>query len=740
MANQYFTRENLKNFLEWLKEKEPFETYNRAHQNSGLELKLLDDVDENGILQIGEGDPKRIMQGSYYYYLKGVNGINLHDFYVKDNRVMGEAMVQFKTNKNDGTIACDGGDDWKWILSDGGIVPVLRPDSSYQIHITSDQQENPTIFATLNKFESISVDDVVGGSSNVWIRIEYEVSGNSFEALSTEWLKGIDELLINKVLYAADGINFKAISINTLKTNNKLSNSANNPVLIVEFLEDRALDFSYLLKNINFDKFNMQIPAKNISSMRGMFMANSSNKSCTSIDLTGISDSNGFNPEGGVFKPAEAFVELFKGRKLKVDSDGTKLKLFGPQQSGLNTKYATSLKSMFENGPLLNIHCNPVYDPNNGANDPENYKHGPYNIFRRLNVTNCNDFSCMFAGCNINTIDMAWLLSEMDLSKVDWILRKESLSKDATCSYAEMFRGTNIKDESVKGIYDFIKTISNYDGYTNKEKQLKKLYLNGLFNSCSNINEAQIFDLSSLIRNHPQLKTVNLSQMFMNCKDLNNVPILDIVGYEEISQGSNGVTSTIYNPINPELETVLLSSMFEGSGTARTDINFNNFYLWRINPFLSKNGIVDYSKNFELKMDQMFYKCPLYKLKNGSGRVLNFGRRDSDIGNGDNCDMTRMFAETGYQGKPYNINFNMINGFMWEGDPSKTPGNCLEGGSVWDFANMYDMLDVKNSGEINIYNPLYGLGHKDYGDSIVYAGLKNRYMNSIIINNIKEYR
>ena len=742
-VNEYFTKENLKEFLAWLRDKEPYVKYDDPRLRSGLEL-YKSYIDNDGKLLVGEEENNELVikQGKYYYdnSSDGISGIKFGKFKTVDNTVMGESAIQFKTKNTQDIIKSEGGDDWNWITNIGtnssDYVPVFKPDSTYLIHLTSDHKK---VFAEVNHCETINMSDIVVGDSKVFIEITYETSSNSVSVISSEWLKKSNIInIVSDILFAADGSNYSSVELSALKNTNKLSCSSNNPKLLIQFTEEDIcnIDLSYLLNNISFKTFKIQMPARRISSMRYMFAGGSAissfYKTCYSIDLTGITNPDDFFLRGG--NPDDMYVGMFMNRKLQADNDGTKLKLFGRidgAKRGIDTSKATNLSYMFCNGPLKNVHCCPDENQTSSIKGSDtNYEHGVPNILRCLSFDSCINFKSMFSGCDISKINFFYILKNFNW---DNRLNNHSKSNELNCDFSGMFQSTNI--ENIDGISNFIYKVFKVP-MTNGEKlkRVTSINLSYLFDSCNNINDAsKFFNINSIgdfFRFESGLETINMSGMFSNCPNLSNTPTLILRHY-----------SYDYNTkdeYNPKLKDIDMSGMFQNSGNSLSDdkFNFRSFENWELS-FDTELSIEGEDAKYnsvlnELKMNNMFNNCPLWKLgkqnrsfifcnagdidKPCKSKLIPFNGSAGNITSAMQC--TGMFQNTVSNNTSYNLTFNIWTGDIDVYDDNQESINGIgETGIKFDtFEDYQDMLDTNNSG---IYSIIYDEHGKETGNASV---------------------
>lgn len=676
-----------------------FARYDKAKKYAGLELKEIS-VNEKGVLNIGEEIDENngewgIKQGKFYHYVDNgikMTSIKFSQFKTIDDTIMGEAVIQFEVGDKD--IIIDGLNalGWKWYQNGSNINnPVFKRNSLYMIHITTDHK---VCFAELNTFEELST------PKERCVEIIYANSSNTVELFNLNWYKNYNGLIRN-IYFAADGENYSLIDRSLFDNNNKLNCSSINPKLLIEFIEAKEQDdesncninFTNMLHDINFDQFYVRkLDANRIKSMKGMFSASytTSTAKFTSIDLTGI-----LNPAGFFVKGAEdtMFVDMFKNRRMNSDTSGENLKLFD-NGCGINTSKATNLARMFMNGPLQPAHCD---------QNKEN------NIINGLRFDNCWNYTEMFRGLQCNNIIFNNALG--------------SPNKDGEYNFTGMFSNSSIDNSAISNISNFIK------GIDEKCKPCTTLKLNSIFEGCNNITDASDFSFSEIFDNKRALIEVDLTKMFSGCALLTNVPVL-----------------SLSHETHKNVTKLDLTSMFMDACKSTANINFGNFKNWILNfttPF--ENGVAEPTSI--IIMDSMFENCPLYKIQNGSGSVLEFcDKKSKHISGHPNC--SKMFAGTadpnGY--KSYNIKFNIWAGLYWDHSIDNPDSSDAKLDADRWFEGLNGMLDDRennnkellNKGFITIYN--YN-GLDEIGapyNSILYYGLYNYiYKDSNIRTNIR---
>ena len=440
-GSQFFTKDNFEQFLKWLAEEKPYATYDETKQNAGLELIEADVKD--GVFHACTPNTGKLEQGKYYWSADPVKALHIYPYESLDKAVMGESMIQFKTdpeyvepwNPDESNNSNKDEINPYWIISDGSKKPTFKKDSNYQIRLTTDHAGNH--FAYLNRYETVDVSNIQNSTDTenpiYWMEITYSVltSDYTFEPFSKKWVNAINNNAVNMIYYAPDGTSYSEKSISDLKSNNKLTANTNNPKILIEF-NVTPLDLSYMFENISVNTFKLKLDAANIESMSYMFAANNKTEKANSIDLTGIYNSKNFrHDEPGNYM----FTGLFKGRKIN-GADAVNLKLFGKDEdgelTGINTEFSLSLAEMFMNGPLISKHCNPNLANSATVNDENNYIDGPFNIFRNLKVSSCMDFTNMFSGYeNISMFNLRPLFKDSNNNSIiNWTHRCEATDKE----------------------------------------------------------------------------------------------------------------------------------------------------------------------------------------------------------------------------------------------------------------------------------------------------------------------
>lgn len=759
-GDRYFTKENFKDFLNYLNESHPFADYDETKFNAGLKL-IESSIDNDGILQICTPETQTMEQGSYYYSTTPVSGIKFYPYMVKDNKLMGEIMVQFQTVKDEFNAENFEIPDWiqYWFTSNGSLKPSYKSDSNYQIRITTDQDNN--FFGYINKYESINTSDITDSSSDEtnWIEIEYIVntSDYKFEAFSKGWVSK-NSNSIKKILFAPDGISYSEYT--PVNFNNNLTATCNYPRIIIEFKERTLLNvcpncgnslewplennicpncgeyintiadinLSDMLSYIDFNTFKSKIDASRISSMANMFSASNKNVSANSIDLTGIWNSDNFRADTN---DSYMFTGLFQGRKVN-DPDGTRLKLFGRDKDGkkigINTSKALSLANMFNNGPLTNKHCNPIH-----SNDENDYINGPFNIIRGLNINTCVNFTSMFNGCNVSKFNLkSWTDNINWASRVDQILNMLHENNTIQLNFTNMFSGTGIEDDQLNGINEFIKNISAFNSNSSKNTSVNSYIFTNMFNGCKSIKNASSIDLEHLFEHDDLLHTITMTGMFEECTGLIEGPIFNVSRKN-----------------NPNLDSILMERMFKKCGSAigeNSTLSFLNFSKWWFDyPHYESNGSIIKKTAPTISMTSMFEGVPMYKIATSlNSNIFNFcsndlTRKSSAVdyrsANGiyfarslNNSNMKDMFKNTGLSNKPYHINFNLDFGSIDEYDQDHINNNR--------FYNLENILDTTNTGNFNILQSKF-----DSGDQALFYILQEKmYKNDPNVRNkIRQY-
>lgn len=688
MSIKYFTDENLKTLITWINEK--YMKYDEAKINAGLiveKLEVEEGVDEDGstykIFNVGENG--LIQQGKCYIASEPVSKIIFNPYSILNDNIMGEVDIQFRTAGN--FIGADYKDsvaDWKWINTNNGLPPVFKKNSTYQIKLTSDQLG--TVFAEVNSFETININGGDVQQTSSFVKISYNPATTDFMPLSNNWLNNSNNN-ISQLLYAADGSNYTIIELDSLKKSNNLTRASmeKKPVLMITFNESGMVDLSELLNNISFDAFKIGINANRILNMCGMFRS-TSNKvtSCTSIDMTGITNPSGF------FENIECnplmFVSMFEGRKISNDSEGKNLKLFDVDvdgnYSGLDTSKATTLSRMFYNGAIS-----------------DRYVSGSNNIFKRLRMDSCYDFSYMFYGCNLSDVYM-----EDCMQNINWEMRTKAFKGEL--SYESMFENTNITDNALTQINGFVNTLSQYFNHNN-QSHVSVYNLRRLFKGCKYLEDLYRFDMSHIFEYENQMERFIATEIFANCESALAAPNVRIISNE----------TELTNLIQ-----ILMDGMFEGAFNNNSNVDLGNVGNWVIDLYNNNDIILD--------MSRMFAECPLYKLNKAldicnDQSSINLIKEDGPGGEegsiyGSRLVCNEMFIGTAGTGS-YSVNWNLKTGVV----PST--GKLLPGS---EFNNMLDFDNDKGYIYIN-----------DGVDSSLYKVLKSLYKDthldkSIIANEL----
>lgn len=711
--NKYFTKENFVTFLDFIKNK-----YAKYEDVSLSGLKTMKLSSSDGILNIGEdviddiegSIGMHINQGKYYYCEEPVAKINFFPYRMCDNRIMGEAAIQFKTENTNEVIEVSGGNDWKWFTGSGQI-PSFKGNSIYQINLSSDNADTPTIFAEVNSYETINMEEETETQYSSYIKITYNPSDAEFVTANYNWLNKVGEEVIG-VLYAADGKNFENVDIANLKKNNKLRKSSENkPIVLFKFDESSMVDFTDLLNNVSFYDFEIKINASRIKCMYRMFYNSSNNYKFNKIDLTGINESNRFFENESCLQ--QMFVSMFENCSMSGKDDGTKFKLFGKDgdiNTGIDTTNATTLSRMFCNGPLTDIHCNPD-QPNDDLND---FKNGPNNIFRRLRFDKCQNFSGMFSGCKFNDLTFKHIITNLD-----WNIRTAISNNEIILDFSNMFEVCPyINGIQLQEIFDLVINLFEYSKATSLDNINKKyvtvLNMDSMFAGCKSMDDLAQFGLN-WFQSEPYLREIHMAHIFEGCPRAYNVPIISLITSTEVD-----------NRQLANLFIVDMGYMFANSFTVNSEYELKNTQQWLIR--------AEDNPNIVISMESMFENCPLYNIKS---KKLSLWHQESSINliNEDSyitgsyiyesrIRCVNMFADTSNSSKPFDIDWFMKTGKLSD----STNKNHLP---IMEFKGM---LDENNAGRINIRG--YRPDLSDDRPYALYEVLKNVYANTNIYDNI----
>lgn len=464
---EYFTRDNLKTFLEKIK---------------GLYMKKADTLMGLKLTQgmlVGKKLVLETIESGHYYYSKTpIDSINLGLVGRSNSNVMGEAMIQFRTgvdyNHNLSEIS---GNKWCWIMDDGNSSPVFYPNSEYLIHITSDNQDEATIFARVTKYEKTSI-NVVNKNQ---IEITYKFvsnNANKFSPVNGSWVNQMGQY-IDQVLYSADGKNgSRSLQVSDLYNEIKCEavDGICTPKIVIVFKNDLTdLTLENIMYGKPFNTFKLSVGKDvKITSAKQAF------RDCSnvlSIDLTETTD----------WTSCTSYESMFYNCGKSTGATGI-LKL-----GGIDTSQATSLANMFNGCKLIN-----------SSNSEQ--------ITQQIKTDNCSNFDHMFYNTSLSNIDISGWNTDDDLTL-----------SNLTINCSHMFGDTSINDNDLSQISGFI------DKMYDKLRGRNRLVLNysNMFNKCQGISNLSQFSGLN-IDNKFDIAELLADYMFSVCTHIRSFPVLNV--------------------------------------------------------------------------------------------------------------------------------------------------------------------------------------------------------------------
>lgn len=472
IITEYFTSDNLKTFLQNIRDRY------MTKKDTLMGLKL-----EQGKLAGKTLVLDTIFPGYYYYSKTPVESINLGLMKRSNSNVMGEAMIQFKTSEDyKHNMSEISGNKWYWIMDDGNSSPVFYPNSEYLIHITSDNQDEATVFARVTKYEKTSIN--VTNKNQIEITYKF-VNSNKFSPVNGSWVHQMEQY-IDHVLYSADGKNgSKSLQVSDLYGDIKCEavDGICTPKIVIVLKNDLT---ELTLENIMYDKsfntFKLNVDEEvKITSAKQAFR-NCSN--VLSIDLTKTIDGVDTHPD---WSTCTSYESMFYNCGKSTGATGT-LKI-----NGIDTSKVTSLANMFNGCKLIN---------------PSNSKQ----ITQQIKTNKCSNFDYMFYNTSLSDIDISgWEIDDLTLT-------------NSTVNCSNMFGDTSINDNDLSQISGFI------DKMYSKLNNRTGLVLNYsyMFAKCKRITNLSQFPGLNIGNYKFDISKLQADRMFSGCLNITSFPVLNI--------------------------------------------------------------------------------------------------------------------------------------------------------------------------------------------------------------------
>jgi hypothetical protein len=474
IITEYFTSDNLKTFLRNIRDRY------MTKKDTLMGLKLEQGKLAGKTLVLDTIDP-----GHYYYSKTPVESINLGLMVSSNSNVMGEAMIQFKTSeKYNHNLSEIIGNKWCWIMDDGNSSPVFYPNSEYLIHITSDNQDEATVFARVTKYEETSIN--VTNKNQIEITYKFvSDKANKFSPVNGSWVHQMEQY-IDHVLYSADGKNgSKSLQVSDLYGEIKCEavDGICTPKIVIVLKNDLT---ELTLENIMYDKsfntFKLNVDEKVMITSAKQAFRNCSN--VLSIDLTKTNDNIDTHPN---WEECKSYESMFYGCGKSTGATGT-LKI-----NGIDTSKATSLANMFNGCKLIN-----------SSNSKQ--------ITQQIKTNNCSNFDHMFYNTSLSDIDISgWEIGDLALT-------------NSTINCSNMFGDTSINDDDLSQISGFI------DKMYSKLHDRTGLVLNYsyMFANCKKITNLSQFPGLNIGNYKFDISKLQADRMFSGCLHITSFPVLNI--------------------------------------------------------------------------------------------------------------------------------------------------------------------------------------------------------------------